>query len=469
MKSRNLTVAIIGRQNVGKSTLFNRLIGESKALVSPTPGTTRDRNYGTSEWRGIQYTVVDTGGLDVLRKDEIERAIVRQAELAMKEAHLILFVVDLRLGIRPEDRELARALRAKKKVIIVVGNKAERAEVRREAENPAWAAFGFGPPIPVSAATGIGTGDLLDLVVARAEEALRTPALADLPTTSIAVVGRPNVGKSSFVNALLGEERVIVSDIPHTTREPQDTLFLWNPIPSPREPDRDSAGKSRSEPRDGAGDEPIVIIDTAGIRKRAKRTPGIEEAGVMRSLRAAERADVVLFFLEAGVPIASQERRIGKILAEAERPVILVINKWDLVRGKTSTSTTAASKKIYAELPGMDWAPIIFISAKNRERIARVVAAALDAKKQYERRIDDRVLEEFIQNVRREARSGIRHPKVLSFKQTGVRPPRFYLAVREKEPLNPAYLGFLERRLRERFGFAGAPIRVFSKGIRLRV
>lgn len=444
MKSRNLTVAIIGRQNVGKSTLFNRLIGESKALVSPTPGTTRDRNYGTSEWRGVKYTVVDTGGLDVERKDEIERAIVRQAELAMKEAHLILFVVDLRLGIRPEDRELARALRAKKKVIIVVGNKAERAEVRREAENPAWAAFGFGPPIPVSAATGIGTGDLLDLVVARAEEALRTPALSDLPTTSIAVVGRPNVGKSSFVNALLGEERVIVSDIPHTTREPQDTLLLWN-------------------------DEPIVIIDTAGIRKHAKRTPGIEEAGVMRSLRAAERADVVLFFLEAGVPIASQERRIGKILAEAERPVILVINKWDLVREKTPMSTTAAGKKIYAELPGMDWAPVVFISAKNRERIARVVTVALDAKKQYERRIDDRVLEEFIQNVRREARSGIRHPKVLSFKQTGVRPPRFYLAVREKEPLNPAYLGFLERRLRERFGFAGAPIRVFSKGIRLRV
>ena len=444
MKSHTLTVAIVGRQNVGKSTLFNRLIGESKALVSPIPGTTRDRNYGIVLWRDVEFTIVDTGGLDVLRKDEIERAIVRQAELAMKEAHLILFVVDLRLGIRPEDRELSRALRKKKKAVIIVGNKAERAETRREAENPAWAAFGFGLPIPVSAATGIGTGDLLDSIVGRAKEALRTPALADLATTRIAIVGRPNVGKSSFVNALLGEERVIVSDIPHTTREPQDTLLLWN-------------------------DDPMVIIDTAGIRKHAKRTPGLEEAGVSRSLRAAERADVVLFFLEASAPIASQERRIAKILAEAERPVILVANKWDIVRDKTSTSTSVASKKIHAELPGMDWAPIVFISAKTRERIPKVIAMALDAKKQYERRIDDRVLEDFIQDVRREARDGIRHPKVLSFKQTGVRPPRFYLAVREKEPLNPAYLGFLERRLRERFGFVGAPIKVLSKGIRLRV
>ncbi|MEK7516412.1 MAG: GTPase, partial [Patescibacteria group bacterium] len=191
MKSHTLTVAIVGRQNVGKSTLFNRLIGESKALVSPIPGTTRDRNYGIVLWRDVEFTIVDTGGLDVLRKDEIERAIVRQAELAMKEAHLILFVVDLRLGIRPEDRELSRALRKKKKAVIIVGNKAERAETRREAENPAWAAFGFGLPIPVSAATGIGTGDLLDSIVGRAKEALRTPALADLATTRIAMISSP--------------------------------------------------------------------------------------------------------------------------------------------------------------------------------------------------------------------------------------------------------------------------------------
>lgn len=441
-------IAIIGRTNVGKSTLFNRIISQSKALTSTIPGTTRDRNYGEIIWQNIPLVFVDTGGLDSERKDEIERSVIRQAERAIAEAHLILFVVDMQVGLLPQEREIAKKLKNSKKPIVVVGNKADNPALRARAWDQDWGNLALGENIPVSAENGTGVGDLLDAIINKLQ-LKETPitSLFDKEPVRVALLGKPNVGKSSILNSLLHDERVIVSDIPHTTREPQDSLLLHK-------------------------NEPFILIDTAGIRKRARIAPGLEKSGVKKSLNVLKRAHVAALILDASEGIGMQERHLAGIIEMEKKPAIIVVNKWDLVKGKATWTMEAYKAKILSALPFFNWAPVLFCSAKNGERIADILNLAAAAKIQSERKIDEPLLEKFLKKIvsyRKPTKAkGVNHPYIYSMKQIDVAPPTFLLAIKELAPIHANYIRFMENRLRETFGFEGVPIKIISKAFKRR-
>ncbi len=391
---------------------------------------------------------MDTGGLDVERKNQIERDVLRQAERAMLEAHLILFVTDLQAGLMPQETKIAKKLKDGKKPVILVGNKADNPTIRNLAYNPEWPKLNLGQVYPVSAANGTGVGDLLDRVV----EILKTKdKKIENPfegyATKVAIVGKPNVGKSSLVNRILGEERVIVSDIPHTTREPQDSLLL----------------------KDGV---PFILIDTAGIRKKARIMPGVEKAGVKKSLAVLRKADAVALVMDANEGVGAQERHLAGLIEEAGKPTIIVVNKWDLIKNKTAKTMNEYRAKIMNALPSLSWAPIIFSSALSGERADLLLDIAALAQKEAERTIDEPLLEKFMRKIVKEHRPskarGVRHPYIYSIKQIGVRPPTFLLVIKELAPIHQSYFRFMEKRLRETFGFKYVPIKIISKAVKRR-
>ncbi len=436
------TVVLIGRTNVGKSTLWNRMTSEGGALVSPLPGTTRDRKMGTVEWRGVTFQLIDTGGLDVETTGEIDTAIARQARRGMKDADVILLVGDLTTGIVPEDRGFAKELQKTKKPVIVVANKAESQARRLEATERSWRSLGFGEPIAVSALTGLGVGDLLDKVVSQLGTELRVTSY-ELPTTRIAIIGRPNVGKSSLVNAIVGDERAIVSVTPHTTREPEDTEFEFE-------------GK------------PYVLIDTAGIRKRARQTSEIEMAGVRRSIGAAKRADVVILVLDATDPITTQDCVLAGMIEEEGKAAVIVVNKWDLVPDKTSQATVEVTEQVLRALPMLDFAPVLTVSAKTHKRVHDVFAFADQVKANAEREITENALDKFFRQTiaREKSRGGVKHPYIYRMRQIGVRPPTFHVSVRGRvDAVHSSYYKYLENRLREKFDFTGTAIKIISKAV----
>lgn len=441
-------IALIGRTNAGKSTLFNKILAEPKALVSPIAGTTRDRNYGTITWQNAELIFVDTGGLDVEHRDEIEKNVVKQAEIAISEAHIILLVTDMQTGLLPQEVAIAQKLKKSNKPIILVGNKADNPSIRNTAWNQEWARLGLGPLYPVSAENGTGLGDLLDAIVKLAKSKnIKLQSSLDLPAPKIAFLGRPNVGKSSIINKLLGEERVIVSDIPHTTREPHDSLLL----------------------RDG---EPFILIDTAGIRKKARVESGIERAGVKKSLNMIHRADIVVLVLNAAEGTGAQERHLAGLIEEAKKPAVIIVNKWDLVKDKNEKTMEEYRGKIFSAMPFLSWAPSIFCSAKTGEKIGQILDYAKEARVQSERTIDEPLLEKFLRKMvklhRPTKAKGVKHPYIYSIKQVGVNPPTFMLAIKELAPIHDSYLRFIENRLRETFKFKGVPIKVFAKSFRRR-
>ncbi|MBI4280981.1 ribosome biogenesis GTPase Der [Candidatus Uhrbacteria bacterium] len=445
------TLALVGRTNVGKSTLFNRLIEEVRALVSPLPGTTRASNYGDALWRGRVVEIVDTGGLERRDDDPFSAAIRDQAEKTIKDAEVIIFLMDLAAGLTPLDREIARFLRRQKKTVLLVGNKAEKKDVQNRAEDPFWPSLGFGPLLPISAVTGMGVGDLLDAsFAALKDQGLTPPSVEELVhPLRVAIMGKPNVGKSALLNALVGSERALVSEIAHTTREPQDTLIRIN-------------------------DDFFLFIDTAGIRKKLKHGSRLESLGVEKSLRALERADVALFVLDLGAPIGNQDRHIGGLLLEAAKGVIMVANKWDLIPSKRPETATAWREQLQRSFPFLDWAPMIFVSSKTGEhaqKIFNLIKVAADNRK---REIPESVLDRFFRTALRAHRpargKGVRHPYLYAMKQTGLEPPTFVISVRgRRDSLHPSYLRFLENRLREHFDFQGTPIIIKAKSIRPKV
>lgn len=452
-------VAIIGRTNVGKSTLLNRILEEPKALVSPLPGTTRDAQEAATTWRGKTFLLVDTGGLDVKPTNEIETKVSGQALKILKKARLVIFVVDVRTGLMPQDKELARNLLRDKKPMILAANKADSVSLRLNANDEEWLRLGLGSPLPISAATGIGVGDLLDEIVNR----LRITAVeVAKPALKIAIIGKPNVGKSSLLNAILGEERFITSSLPHTTREPVDTLIVYSKDPETK--------------------VPILLVDTAGIRRRARISPGIEQAGVSRSLEAVRRADMVIFVLDLSEPLTVQDKHLAGLLAEQKKGVIILGNKWDIINAKfkmQNANFENAAKRhesldkthknlIYRFLPMLNFAPVIFTSALERKNVHKILEATLEVYKKMRQEFDEKELLAFWEKTSQISMpgQGVRHPRLYSFKQTGTNPPRFHIAVRESVPLNPAYLHFLEKKLREWYDLEGVPIQVLSKNIK---
>ncbi len=435
-------IAIVGRPNVGKSTFFNRLLGERTAIVQDEPGTTRDRLYGDAEWGGRRFTLVDTGGLltggaSAANTEVMYRQVREQAEQAIKEADLLVFMLDAASGTTPADYEIADIVRRSEKPVVLVANKADSPS-REDAAVDLYS-LGLGEPIAISAYHGRGVGDLLDHIVSllppeSEEEEPETDAIR------IAIVGRPNVGKSRLLNAILGQERSIVSDVPGTTRDPVDTELNWN------------------------GFE-LVLVDTAGIRRRGKVEPGIEQFSVIRSLRAIGRADVVLLLFDAVEGITAQDEHIAGYVLDEMKGLVLVVNKWDLVE-KNSNTMREYTASIRERLQFLSWAPITFISAKFSQRIPTALEAAIKVSEERKKRVPtaglNRLLKEAVAEHQPPSRPG-KWLKFLYATQADIRPPTFVFFVNDAKQVQFGYKRYLENRLRERFGFEGTPIKLLFR------
>ncbi|HEV7664308.1 MAG TPA: ribosome biogenesis GTPase Der [Chloroflexota bacterium] len=432
-------VALVGRPNVGKSTLFNRLIGEHRAVVHEKPGTTRDRLYGTAEWRDREFTVIDTGGIGLDTGEGDLLADVRlQADEAMRQADLIVWVVDASTGLTGADYEVADQLRPSKKPVILTANKAENQ--RRQLDAMAeFSTLGFGDePVLISALHGEGTGDLLDEIV---EWFPKAPAEEETaPAVSIAIVGRPNVGKSSLVNSLVGSRRSIVRDEAGTTRDAIDSDIT----------------------REG---QTIRLIDTAGIRRRGKVQPGVEKFSVMRAVRAIERADVAVLLIDATEGVLAQDTHVAGYVDEAAKGLIVAVNKWDLVEKhpKTQQEYTATLRQ---ELKFADWAPVIYLSAKTGQRVDKVLSQALAIQAERTKRVPTPQLNDVIRkaiDIHPLTERG-RALKVYYSAQTGSAPPKFTLFTNDPKMIHFSYVRYLDNTMRANFGFDGTPIRIEFRG-----
>lgn len=445
-------VAIVGRPNVGKSTLFNRLVGERVAIVEDLPGTTRDRVYGTADWRGRDFTVVDTGGLELAPGTEIEERVQDQARVAIEEADVILFVVDAAAGIAPLDHDVADRLRRTTKPVLLVVNKADNP--RREHEGGEFYALGFDPTLTISAQHGRNTGDLADEIVDRlppaapsvpTPEAMSDEDLAELAETEmgppkVAIVGRPNTGKSTFVNRVLGEERMIVSKIPGTTRDPIDTEIAL----------------------DG---ELMTLIDTAGIRRRGAIDRGIERYSVLRSLKAIDRADVAVVMTDATEGYTAQDAHVVGYVLDAGKGIVLVINKWDAVE-KDEFTADRWLKRLRRDAPYLAWADIVFASALSGQRVLRILQEARRVAEERFRRVSTGELNRLVMDaVRGHPPSHVRNrlPKILYATQVAIGPPTFVIFVNDPSLIHFSYKRYLENRIREEWGFLGTPIRLIFR------
>jgi GTPase len=440
-KQKPPSLAIVGRVNVGKSTLFNRLSEERKALVSTVPGTTRDRVFGSVIWRGKMFVAVDTAGIDVPER-ELRDKVRHQVEIALRDADQILLLVDVTAGgPTTEDRELAKIVRNGKKPLILGINKCDGPARQAEALNGAWKQLGIETICPLSAINGTGVGDMLDVVMkAFNKTKKRMPLAEEKPATKLAFIGQPNVGKSSIVNALLGEERVVVSEFPGTTREPIDTFVLFDK-------------------------HPFLIIDTVGIQRKAKAS--LEATGVKRSLEAAHLADVVALVLDATRPPTSQDRSLAGELIGTGKGAMIIVNKWDLVPDKTTKTMNEYREMVRGYFPFMQWVPIVFASAKTSEKVNDIFTRAITISEERGKTIPPEKLEQFLRLVQtaRAKGMGVAHPKTYRFDQTAVNPPTFLLVAKGKLSIPDAYTNFLEKRLRERFGFIGTPVRMLTKKV----
>lgn len=447
-------VALVGRPNVGKSTLFNRLVGKRTAIVEDLPGTTRDRLYGVTDWAGHDFAIVDTGGLEIGAEGQpmpvntvgfttgsesrmFLQEIRAQAELAITEAEVIVLLVDGEAGPIPADYDVAELLRRTKKPVVLAVNKADNR--RRQQEAVEFYALGLGDPIPISALHGLGTGDLLDAIVGGLpEHAIDDEAEDD--SIKIAILGRPNVGKSSLLNKLLGEDRVIVSNVPGTTRDAIDTRIQY-------------------------GDLEITLIDTAGIRRRGKIEPGVEKYSYLRSVRAINRAEVCLLLVDATEMVTAQDAHIAGYIVEEAKSVVVVVNKWDAVPEKDTHTILAFTDLIRAELKFLDFVPVIFISALTGQRADKVLPLALQVHEERLVRIPTSQLNKLLQDaVAKHPPKGKHQLKFFYATQARTDPPTFVFFVNEPSLVHFTYQRYLENKLREQYGFIGTPIKLFFRG-----
>lgn len=439
-------IALIGRANVGKSTLFNTLIEQKKAIVSDIPGTTRDRNYATINWRGFEFELVDTGGIDIVHPKDIEKDILKQADFAKKEADLILFLVDARDGLMPQDKEVANLLKKSRKSVIPVANKADSKKLRDSLAE--FYKLNIGDPVPVSAISGTGTGDLLDRIVdnlrpkpAPLHEA--RPGTKDqkkseqIESIKIAVIGKPNTGKSTLVNSILGEERVITSPTPYTTRDSQDIDLIYK-------------------------EQNYTLIDTAGIRKKAKIKNKLERFSVAQALASIKKADVTLLMTDVSEQLGRQDKALSDEIIKTNSSIIIVANKWDKVKDKDSKTINKFIKYYQSFFPYLKFVPIIFIFALEKQRVKKILDLAKEVYDERYREITDNALDKFLKKIIKKqppARGkGTRHPKIYQLKQLDVDPPKFEIIKDYKSDMHESYAKFVENQLREKFGFLGTPV-----------
>lgn len=429
----NNIVAIVGRPNVGKSTLFNRLTAARTAIEEKVPGVTRDRLYGVSEWCGRNLVIIDTGGMSFGRDDQITTLVRQQVNLAVDEANLILFTLDGKEGLTALDKEIAELLRRSGKIIIPVINKVDYHEMDVVKYN--FYALGFGDPISVSAAHGRGTGELLDQICNLLSLEQESEETTDVDAVKVAVIGRPNVGKSSMINKLLGEERVIVSQIPGTTRDAIDTFFKH-------------------------GDQPYIFIDTAGIRRKSKVKDTVEYYSVLRSLKAVQRSDLALLLLDGESGITEQDQKLAGYVDQAGRGLILVVNKWDLAkdRGKAREIYLENIKRSFSFVP---YAPVVFVSALTGWRLDKMFPLIVQTWQEQHKRIPTALLNELLEDaiaVNPPPNVKGKRVKIFYATQPEVKPPTFVFFANEPDLIHFSYRRYLENRLRDSFIFSGTPI-----------
>ena len=446
MESKDAMVAIVGRPNVGKSTLFNRLIGQRRAIVGDEPGITRDRIYGEVEWAGTKFSLVDTGGIVPDDDAVIPANIFKQAGMAIQEARVLIWVVDARKGITQLDEELAALLRETGKTVLVAANKADAASL--ESESTEFYRFGFEAVYAVSAEQGVGIGELLDGVVGFLEPQIDTEETAVERELRLAIVGRPNVGKSSLLNRLLGEDRVIVSPVAGTTRDAIDTLL--------ETPER----KFR-------------LIDTAGIRRKGKTDEMAEKLSVIMARKSLERADVAIVVIDAVEGVTALDANIAGYALDAGCSIIIAVNKWDAVAEKETNTAIEFERALRDKMKFLDWAPVITISALTGQRVERILSLVLKADEARNRRIPTSQLNAFFEKAIAQprggtapspAKGGFSRLKVQYLTQVGVRPPTFVVFTSGGKPgLHFSYERYLLNRLREEFDFFATPLRVVEK------
>ena len=452
-------VTIVGRINTGKSTLFNTIIESKKAITSPIPGTTRDRNMEKVYWRGITFKIVDTGGIDIeeltnsfqmlaekkspkdfKEPDTIEKGIVLQTYQGIAEADLMVFLVDGQAGLMHHDRDLAKILHNSKKKVIVVCNKMDSLKMYYKLGE--FYSLGFGDPIPVSAASGSGVGDLLDEIVTnlkKIKKNLRQSKWSKEKSISVSLIGKPNVGKSSLINALTGEARSIVSPIPMTTREPQDISIEYKK-------------------------KIITFIDTAGLKRKAKIDPGIDMLANIKSLDTIARSDIILYVVDVLDINNSLDVRISGLLAKSLASVIIVANKWDLVPNKNPLTDPQYQKAIYHYLHPLSWAPIILISAKSGQNVKKILDLLLEV---FERRnitLSSKALNAFLKRLIKKKRpiggTDTEKPRIIKIRQLKTNPPEFTLYLGNNQDLHYSYYRFIENSLRKEFGLEGVNVKI---------
>lgn len=425
-------VAIVGRPNVGKSTIFNRIVGERISIVEDVPGVTRDRIYSTGEWLSREFKIIDTGGIEI-KDAPFLMQIRQQAEIAIEEADVIVFVVNVRESVTLEDEAVARILYKSKKPVLLAVNKVDDISFKNDIYD--YYSLGFGDPIPVSGAHGVGIGDLLD----RVTEILpnKEDIIYDEDTIKFCLIGRPNVGKSSLTNSLLGEDRVIVSEIAGTTRDAIDTKFE----------------------KDG---QKYVVIDTAGMRKKGKVYENTEKYSVLRALSAIERTDIALILVNAEEGIIEQDKRIAGYAVDAGKGVVIVVNKWDAV-DKEENTMKIWEMEIRSHFKFIDYAPIVFLSALTKKRLHTVYEPLIEVFENINKRVQTNVLNDIIvdalaMNPTPNHNGG--RLKVYYATQVSIKPPTFVLFVNDPEYCHYSYKRYLDNKIREAFGFEGTPIKI---------
>ncbi|MBC2110831.1 ribosome biogenesis GTPase Der [Listeria innocua] len=428
-------VAIVGRPNVGKSTIFNRIVGERVSIVEDVPGVTRDRIYNSAEWLGKEFNIIDTGGIDLSDEPFLEQ-IRAQAEIAIDEADVIIFITNGREGVTDADEQVAKILYRSNKPIVLAINKVDNPEMRDQIYD--FYSLGFGEPYPISGSHGLGLGDMLDAVRAHfpKEEEEEYPD----ETVKFSLIGRPNVGKSSILNALLGEDRVIVSDIAGTTRDAIDTTYTF----------------------DG---QDYVMIDTAGMRKRGKVYESTEKYSALRAMRAIERSDVVLVVINAEEGIREQDKRIAGYAHDAGRAIIIVVNKWDAIN-KDEKTINVWTEDIREQFQFLSYAPIVFVSAKTKQRLNNLFPLINQVSDNHSLRVQSSMLNDVISDAVAMNPSPMdkgKRLKIFYTTQVAVKPPTFVVFVNDPELMHFSYERFLENRIREAFPFDGTPIRVIAR------
>ena len=431
----NPVVAIVGRPNVGKSTIFNRLAGERISIVEDTPGVTRDRIYARTEWLGHPFNLIDTGGIDIGDEPFLTQ-ITEQAEIAIEEADVIIFVVSVKEGVTDADEKVARILYRTDKPVVLAVNKVDNPELRADIYD--FYSLGFGEPIPVAGTPGIGTGDLLDKII---KEFPKDATNEEDDSIKFSFIGRPNVGKSSLVNAILGENRVIVSNIEGTTRDAIDTRF---------------------ETEDGTK---YTMIDTAGIRKKGKVYENTEKYSVLRAMRAIDRSDVVCVVLNAEEGIREQDKHVAGYAHEAGRAIVIVVNKWDTLK-KDNKTMSDFENLIRQEFQYLSYAPIVFVSAKTKQRLDKLPELIKRVNDNHEQRISSAVLNDVVMDAIAHNPTPTDNGKRLRIyyaTQVAIKPPTFVIFVNDPELMHFSYERFLENQIREAFDFEGTPIHIIER------